>query len=260
MSTHAGHEHHRWELIVCAIHGHMTYRPDDDETLARGLSRTAGDSTSWRCLRCGCFVEGEPEGHGESEDAPLPRRGPAIREAFVMRFLAAERIIRALILYVAAYGVWKFSGSKTAISDALRRWLPDLHRLAAHAHYNLDDAAPMRLVNEALGASGHTLDLVVIGLIAYATIELAEGVGLWVLKRWGEYVAVIGTSIFLPLEIYELTEKFSVLKVITLAINLALVVWLIYSKRLFGVRGGGAAYEAQHESASVIELTKEATS
>lgn len=235
----------------------MTYRPDDDEALARGLSRHQDDSVAWRCLRCGCFVDGEPREHGDSEDAPVPRRGPAIREAFVMRFLAAERIIRALVLYVAAYGVWKFSGSKTAISDALRRWLPDLHRLAADAHYNLDDAAPMRLVNKALGESGHTLDLVVIGLIAYATIELAEGVGLWVLKRWGEYVAVVGTSIFLPLEVYELTEKLSVLKIITLLINVALVAWLVYSKRLFGLRGGTSAYEAQHESQSVIELTTE---
>ena len=44
-------------------------------------------------------------------------------------------------------------------------------------------------------------------LAGYALIELIEAVGLWLMQRWGEYFAVIATSVFLPLEIYELTEK-----------------------------------------------------
>ncbi len=42
-----------------------------------------------------------------------------------------------------------------------------------------------------------------------------------------------------PLEVYELTTRISVLKVLTLVINLAIVLFLLISKRLFGVRGGG---------------------
>lgn len=72
-------------------------------------------------------------------------------------------------------------------------------------------------------------------------------------------MAVVGTSIFLPLEVYELTEKFSPLKVLTLLINLALVVWLIWSKRLFGARGGTAEFERQRESASIMEITRSST-
>ena len=38
-------------------------------------------------------------------------------------------------------------------------------------------------------------------------IEFIEAIGLWLITRWGEYFAVIATGVFLPLEIYEITEK-----------------------------------------------------
>jgi uncharacterized membrane protein (DUF2068 family) len=47
--------------------------------------------------------------------------------------------------------------------------------------------------------------------------------------------------VFLPLEIYELTKDVTWLKVVAFVINLALVAYLIVSKRLFGVRGGREA-------------------
>ena len=52
---------------------------------------------------------------------------------------------------------------------------------------------------------------------------------------------------FLPFEIYELTERVSPLKVIGFVINLAVVVYLIYAKRLFGLRGGGAVERRERE-------------
>ena len=67
-------------------------------------------------------------------------------------------------------------------------------------------------------------------------------VGLWLMRRWGEYFAVIATSVFLPLEIYELTEKLTATRLIALIINIVAVVWLLWSKRLFGLNGGGKAH------------------
>ena len=78
--------------------------------------------------------------------------------------------------------------------------------------------------------------------------------GLWSLRRWGEYLAVVATSIFLPLEVYELTEKITWLRVLAFVVNLALVAYLVVSKRLFGVRGGFAAYEAERASQSLLEV------
>jgi uncharacterized membrane protein (DUF2068 family) len=84
-----------------------------------------------------------------------------------------------------------------------------------------------------------------IALLGYAALEGAEAVGLWHGKRWAEYLTFIATVVLLPFEIYELTERVSPLKLIGFAINLAVAVYLIWAKRLFGVRGGGAVDERE---------------
>ena len=114
----------------------------------------------------------------------------------------------------------------------------------------------MQHIGEAFTLSETTLLWVGIGLIGYALIELIEAVGLWSMKRWGEYFAVIATSAFLPLEIYELTEKVTALRVLAVLINIVAVVWLLWSKRLFGLNGGGAAYRAEHHTESLLSVER----
>ena len=100
--------------------------------------------------------------------------------------------------------------------------------------------------------------MLAIGLAVYALIELVEGVGLWLGKRWGEYFALVATSIFLPYEVYELTEKPTWLRAAALVINLLLVIYLAWTKRLFGIRGGKKAYDARLRTESFIEVEQAA--
>jgi uncharacterized membrane protein (DUF2068 family) len=104
-----------------------------------------------------------------------------------------------------------------------------------------------------------TLLLVALLMFGYAMIQVVEGAGLWLLQRWGEYFAAVATSVFLPLEVYELTERITVLRVAALVINVAAVVYLVLSKRLFGVRGGRAAFEAERHSESILEIEQAMT-
>jgi uncharacterized membrane protein (DUF2068 family) len=69
---------------------------------------------------------------------------------------------------------------------------------------------------------------------------------------------MVATSIFLPYEIYDLTVKITWLRVGALVINLLLVVYLVWTRRLFGARGGKKAYEASLRSESVIEVEQAA--
>ena len=93
-----------------------------------------------------------------------------------------------------------------------------------------------------------------IGLIVYGVLQLVEATGLWLVKRWGEYFAVVATSLGLPIEIYELSEKVTWLRVGALVINVAAVVYLLVTKRLFGIRGGHAAYVAERHEANLLEV------
>ena len=82
----------RWELVTCALAGHVTYAPDD-EALAERLSGTTGLGEVWRCLRCGDFALGEPHGRGHADDAPMIMRGKALRQAIIIRALGGGTLV-----------------------------------------------------------------------------------------------------------------------------------------------------------------------
>ncbi len=78
------------------------------------------------------------------------------------------------------------------------------------------------------------------------------------MKRWGEYFAAVATAIFLPYEIHDIIDKVTALRVGFFALNVAAVVYLLWTKRLFGIGGGRAAYEAKRHEESLLEV-QEAT-
>jgi uncharacterized membrane protein (DUF2068 family) len=248
-----------WSLRGCARKGHVTYAPDE-EALRERLHVTTPAGQAWRCLRCADFVVGEPHGSGPADRAPVVLRGKALKDATILRVLAVERFGRGLLLLALAYGVLYFKNAKTSIKDTFDHAIPAARPLARVFSYDLDTSPTVERIRHLLDSRQHTLTLVTVGLFAYAALQLVEGTGLFLLKRWGEYVAVIGTSVFLPLEVYELTDKVSVLKVLALLVNLVAVVYLVVSKRLFGVRGGHAAFEAERASESLLEVEQAALS
>ena len=181
-----------------------------------------------------------------------------MRSAFILRIFAIERFVRALVIAAAAFGVWRLSYSRTSLEHEFDHALPDVRRLYLDLGFNFSQSKLIGLVNHALQLNSRTLGYLAIGLAAYAIIEIVEGVGLWLQERWGEYFAMVATSIFLPYEVYDLTVKFTVLRLLTFLVNLALVVYLVVSRRLFGVRGGRKAYEARLREDSILDAEAQA--
>lgn len=247
------HGVNRWELHTCARRGHITYAPDD-ATLADRLSGTTGLGEVWRCLRCGEFILGAPHGSGLAEDAPMILRGKALRQAIILRVLAVERWLRAVLIALAAWAVWKFRGAHGSIQAALDRDLP----LLRASGVKVDQMSAVRELEKALAVRPSTLTLLVFLLSAYAVLQLAEGIGLWLLKRWGEYFAVVATSVFLPLEVYDLTKGITLTRALTFAINVAAVIYLLISKRLFGLRGGRKAYDDERRGEQLLDIEQAA--
>ena len=247
-----------WSLFGCARQGHVTYAPDEPELRNRLMAPTAG-GIAWKCLRCGAFVTGGEHGSGPAAAAPLVRRGRELRSELILRVFAVERFLRFLVIGVAAYGVWWFKYDQAGIQRAYDSALPAIRALYQDLGLDVSHSKLLVLVNHALTISPRWITILAIGLPAYAVIELVEGIGLWLGRRWGEYFAMIATSVFLPLEVWELARgHITWLKVGALAINLLLVIYLVWTKRLFGVRGGKVAYEARMRSESVIEVEQAA--
>jgi uncharacterized membrane protein (DUF2068 family) len=246
-----------WSLLACGRAGHVTYAPEEPGVRQQLRGQTAGGE-AWRCLRCASFVPGPPLRSGPASQAPRVRRGKEVRSALILRVFAVERVLRALVFLALVYGLWRFRSARQSIDATFDRERPIIRELFRQLGYNIDHSKLVGLIQHALTLSGRAITLLAIGLAAYAAVELIEGVGLWLARRWGEYFAVVATSAGLPLEIYDLSRKVTVTALILLAINLALVLYLVLTKRLFGVRGGRAAYEARLRSDSILEAAEEA--
>jgi uncharacterized membrane protein (DUF2068 family) len=246
-----------WSLIGCARKGHVTYAPDEPELRDRLMAPTAG-GTAWRCLRCGAFVTDGQHGSGPAAAAPQVRRGKEIRSQLILRVFAVERFLRFLVFGVAAYGVWRFRSNQASIERAYNNDLPAIRALYRDLGFDVNHSRLLGLVHESFTLTPRTLTYLAIGLAVYAVIELVESIGLWLGHRWGEYFAMVATSIFLPYEVYDLTVKITWLRIAAFVINLLLVIYLVWTRRLFGVRGGKAAYEARLRTESVIEVEQAA--
>lgn len=72
-----------------------------------------------------------------------------------------------------------------------------------------------------------TLEELGIGTLAYGSLTLTEGVGLWLALRWAAYLTVVANSLFIPIEVYTLSQRFTLLKSVVLAINVAIVWYLV---------------------------------
>ena len=241
-----------WNLLECGRSGHATYAPDEPE-LREQLSTQTAAGEAWRCLRCAAFVPGPAGAAGPAEHAPVVRRGKGIRSALILRIFAVERFVRALAVGVLAYVVWRFRSSRQSIEQAFDRERPILRSLFRELGYNIDHSKLVGLIQHALTLSTTTVTLLAGGLTAYAVIELIEGTGLWLARRWGEYFAMVATSLGLPYEIYDLISKVTVTRLLFFAVNLALVLYLVLTRRLFGARGGKVAYQTRLRIESVLD-------
>ena len=59
--------------------------------------------------------------------------------------------------------------------------------------------------------------------LIYSAFRFVEGYGLWKERIWGEWLAVLSGTIYLPIEIYEVCVKVSFVSVFALVANIVVV-------------------------------------
>lgn len=69
------------------------------------------------------------------------------------------------------------------------------------------------------------------GTFFYAALLGIEGIGLLLRKHWAEYFTIVTTGVLLPLEIYELAKHVTLIKIIVLVVNAAIVWYLVVRVR-----------------------------
>jgi uncharacterized membrane protein (DUF2068 family) len=241
-----------WELLVCGTSGHelvgmdvRTIRPEDAVVV-----REENGLRWYRCVRCDAWLPLAPPPAPARDTLPsrseieLPRRGKALRDRIVLRIIAIDRAIHFVVLGVLAVVVFLFAGHELRLRRAFYR--------VADAVQGTNSTGPHHQAHGFLGSIQHIFELrsstlyaVAAVAAAYAVLEGVEAVGLWYQKRWAEYLTFVATILFMPYELYELSRSVSPFKVIALVINVAIAAYLLYAKRLFGLRGGAEAEERE---------------
>jgi uncharacterized membrane protein (DUF2068 family) len=247
-----------WSLYRCGRIGHITYAPDEPHLREHMRANTAAGEL-WQCLRCGTYVSGTPHGSGPAAAAPAVHRGKQIRGDLILKLFAIERMFRVIIFGAVAYGIWRFAGSRLSITEAINRDIPIVRTFARQLGFNLNHAL-LSKVQSLLHISTSNLHLLALGVLGLAIVSAIEAFALWQGHRWGEYFAMVVTSLGLPFEIYELSKTVTITKSVLFVLNLLLVFYLVYTRRLFGVRGGKHAYEARLRADSVLDEAEKAAS
>ncbi len=209
------------------------------------------DGLRWhRCLRCDSWIPLPLPEKPSQEQVPgrdeveLPLRGKPLRDLYVLRLIALDRVLHFAVLGALAVGIFVFARERQDLTGSFYRALDALQG-ALGGRTGSSGTGMLGEVTRLLNVRPSTLWLVGAVVAGYAVLEGAEAIGLWLGKRWAEYLTFVATAVLLVPEVYELTQRVSALKILTLLINLAVVIYLLYAKRLFGVRGGGRAEAAE---------------
>ena len=140
------------------------------------------------------------------------------RRPRMLGVIAVFRFLKALVLVAVALGALRLLDHSAA--SRAREWLAALPFVAHHP-------AVERAASRVAGATPAHLEIAASVGLAYAALFAVEGVGLWLQRVWAEYLTIVATTSFVPFEVYELTRRFTLIRLGALVVNVAIVGYLV---------------------------------
>ena len=141
--------------------------------------------------------------------------------------LVASIGLHAIALFEAAKGILVLAAGFGLIAIIPKDSQDVAERLVHHMHLNPASHYPRIFIDAASKVSDAQLWWLAAAAIAYAAFRLIEAYGLWQERSWAEWLAVVSGGIYVPLEIYEIAQRVTWVRVSLLVINLAIVACLI---------------------------------
>src|SRR5665213_529526 len=140
----------------------------------------------------------------------------------LIRLIAVFKLMKAVLLILVGVGVLKLLHKD--IASALEHVVAVLGLDPGNEYVD-------KIFQKLVDLTPHKIKVIGLASFVYAGLFLIEGVGLWLVKRWGEWVTTIITGSLVPVEVYEIDRDPTVIRILVLVLNVAIVGYLIYRIR-----------------------------
>ena len=163
-----------------------------------------------------------------------------------VRAIAFFEALKGTLVLVAGFG----------LLSLVHRDLEDLaERLVRHSHLDPASHYPRVFVEAAAHTTDSRLRTLAAMAFAYSCVRFVEAYGLWKMRAWAEWFAIISGCIYLPVELYELIERATLIRAGVLVVNAAIVSYLLYVRLS---RTGRAAEDVIHRTEADKKAEKKA--
>lgn len=150
------------------------------------------------------------------------------KHSFFLKIIIAEKLLLGLLFAAISLGMISLLNKDMEVfSD----------RLIFFLNLDLEKAYIQEFVDWLTNIKGGTIIGISTGMFILSSLNLVEAYGLHMRRRWAEWLTVIATSLFIPLELYEVVQKQTLLRIGALVINVAIVYYLAKHKELFPKKG-----------------------
>ena len=136
----------------------------------------------------------------------------------VLRLIALFRLTKAVVLILGGLATLRLLNPE--FESRVTKWIAMLPYAATHA-------AGQRVIEFIFRLSPHRIEVIAAALFAYAALFIVEGTGLWMRKRWAEWLTVVATVSFIPFEVIEVVHHRRPFGAAILVLNIAIVLYLL---------------------------------
>jgi uncharacterized membrane protein (DUF2068 family) len=151
------------------------------------------------------------QGHKQNERKPR-----------LLLLIASMKLVKAAFLITA--GVAALELIDPTIGQRLLHWTEEIQ-------HDFSRDVVLKALHKILNLDSQKLRLVAFGTFLYAGLFVTEGIGLWMDKRWAEWLTIVSTAGLIPIEIYELAKELNPVRIAVLIANVLVVIYLIVRLR-----------------------------
>jgi uncharacterized membrane protein (DUF2068 family) len=149
-----------------------------------------------------------------------PHKPSVVDRTGFLRAVAVYKFAQTLVL--VALGLAATRLVRPEVAAAFEAWVRDLPG-------GYVQRVSERFLDWVTGPESNRALLLGLALFAYASLFLVEAIGLWMQKRWAEWLTVIATATLIPPQLYECVTHPSAMVLVLLALNVC-VVWLLATR------------------------------